>query len=980
VSWTNATSKCRFFGVRCDDGGSGTVTEISLSSMNLSGGISPSVGALHGLARLQLDSNSLSGPVPPELAKCTQLRFLNLSYNSLAGELPDLSALTALQALDVENNAFTGRFPAWVGNLSGLTTLSVGMNSYDPGETPPSIGNLRNLTYLFLAGSSLTGVIPDSIFGLIALETLDMSMNNLAGVIPPAIGNLRNLWKIELYKNNLAGELPPELGELTKLREIDVSQNQISGGIPPAFAALTGFTVIQLYHNNLSGPIPDEWGDLRYLTSFSIYENRFSGEFPANFGRFSPLNSVDISENAFVGPFPRYLCRGNNLQFLLALQNGFSGEFPEEYAACKSLQRFRINKNQFTGDLPEGLWGLPAVTIIDVSDNGFTGAMSPLIGQAQSLNQLWLQNNNLSGAIPPEIGRLGQVQKLYLSNNSFSGSIPSEIGSLSQLTALHLEDNEFSGALPDDIGGCIRLVEIDVSQNALSGPIPASLSLLSSLNSLNLSNNELSGPIPTSLQALKLSSIDFSSNQLTGNVPAGLLVLAGGSQAFARNPGLCVDGRSDLGVCNVDGGHKDGLARKSQLVLVLVLVSATLLLVAGILCVSYRSFKLEELKKRDLEHGDGCGQWKLESFHPLELDADEICAVGEENLIGSGGTGRVYRLELKGRGGRGGGGVVAVKRLWKSNAARVMAVEMAILGKVRHRNIIKLHACLSRGELNFIVYEYMPRGNLHQALRREVKGSGRPELDWPRRCKIALGAAKGIMYLHHDCTPAVIHRDIKSTNILLDEDYEAKIADFGIAKVAEDSSDSEFSCFAGTHGYLAPGESSSSSDTGLAQLFACHVLIGCGVHVRRAGLLAQSEGEDGRVQLRRGAAGAGHRPEPDRPALRRGQGHRVLAVEQARHGEPRRRPGPAGGRAGQGEGRHAQGAQDRRALHRQAAGGPADHEGRGEDAHRRRRGPLQPARTAAVKGLQQQGLLLNFWSRLCLFATDRYASASSLTP
>ena len=150
-----------------------------------------------------------------------------------------------------------------------------------------------------------------------------------------------------------------------------------------------------------------------------------------------------------------------------------------------------------------------------------------------------------------------------------------------------------------------------------------------------------------------------------------------------------------------------------------------------------------------------------------------------------------------------------------------------------------------------------------------------------------------------------------------------------------------------------------------------------GVHVRRAGLLAQSDGEDGRVQLRRGAAGAGHRPEPDRPAVRRGQGHRVLAVQQARLGEPRRRAGPAGGRGGQGEGRHAQGAQDRRALHRQAAGGAADHEGRGEDAHRRRRGALQPAWTAAGKGLQQQELLLNFWSRLCLLPpTD--ASASSL--
>ncbi|RLM57804.1 receptor-like protein kinase HSL1 isoform X3 [Panicum miliaceum] len=800
ASWTNTTSPCHFFGVRCSDA-SATVTEVSLSNMNLSGGISPSVGALHGLTRLELDSNSLSGPVPPELGRCTQLRFLNLSCNVLSGELPDLSSLAALEALDVASNGFTGRFPAWVGNLSALTTLSVGMNSYDQGETPASIGNLKNLTYLYLAASSLTGVMPDSIFGLTALETLDMSMNNLAGAIPAAIGNLRNLWQIELYKNNLTGELPPELGKLTKLREIDVSRNQLSGGIPAAFAALRGFTVIQLYHNNLSGPIPGEWGELRSLTSFSIYENRFSGEFPANFGRFSPLNSVDISENGFTGPFPRFLCHGNNLQYLLALQNGFSGEFPLEYSACKSLQRFRINKNWFTGSLPEGLWGLPAATIIDVSDNGFTGTMSPLIGQAQNLNQLWLQNNNLGGAIPPEIGRLGQVQKLYLSNNSFSGSIPAEIGSLSQLTALHLEDNALTGALPADIGGCVRLVEIDVSRNALTGSVPASLSLLSSLNSLNLSHNQLAGPIPTSLQALKLSSVDFSSNRLTGNVPPGLLVITG-DQAFAGNPGLCVDGRSELGVCNVDGGHKGGLARKSA-VLVPVLISATLLLVAGILFVSYRSFKLEELRRRDLERGD-CGQWKLESFHPLELDADEICGVGEESLIGSGGTGRVYRLELKGRGGS--GGVVAVKRLWKGNAARVMAAEMAILGKVRHRNILKLHACLSRGELHFIVYEYMPRGNLHQALRREAKGSGRPELDWPRRCRIAHGAAKGLMYLHHDCTPAIIHRDIKSTNILLDEDYEAKIADFGIAvaKVAEDSSDSEFSCFAGTYGYLAP--------------------------------------------------------------------------------------------------------------------------------------------------------------------------------
>ncbi|KAF7043711.1 hypothetical protein CFC21_053035 [Triticum aestivum] len=793
-TWTNATSPCQFHGIQCS---AGSVTEISLSSMNLSGTISPSIAALSGLERLDLDTNSLSGAVPSELISCTQLRFLNLSWNTLTGELPDFSALTVLESLDVANNGFSGRFAAWVGDMTGLVYLSIGCNNYDQGEMPPSIGNLKNLTYLYLSNCSLTGGIPDSVFELTLLETLDLSLNNLAGEIPKAIGNLKKVWKIELYKNILTGELPPELGRLAELREIDVSRNQLSGGIPAAFAKLKNLEVIQLYRNNLSGAIPAEWAELRSLKSFSVYENRFAGEFPANFGRFSSLDSVDISENGFVGPFPRHLCNGKSLQFLLALQNGFSGEVPEEYSACQTLQRFRINKNQLTGSIPERLWGLPAVTIIDVSDNGFTGTISPLIGEAQNLNQLWVQNNRLSGTIPAETGRLGQLQKLYLSNNSFSGTIPSQIGNLAQLTALHLEDNALGGALPADIGSCSRLVEIDVSRNELTGPIPASLSLLSSLNSLNLSRNAITGMIPAQLQALKLSSVDFSANRLTGSVPPGLLVIAG-DEVFAGNPGLCVHGWSELGACNTDDHHRDGLARRSLVVLP-VIVSVMVLLVVGILFVSYRSFKLEEQRRRDLERGDGCDQWKLESFHPPELDADEICGVGEENLVGSGGTGRVYRLQLKD-----GGGTVAVKRLWKGDAARVMAAEMSILGTIRHRNVLKLHACLSRGELNFIVYEYMPRGNLYQALRREAKGGGgEPELDWPRRCGVALGAAKGLMYLHHDCTPAVIHRDIKSANILLDEDYEAKIADFGIARVAAGNSE-EFSCFAGTHGYLAP--------------------------------------------------------------------------------------------------------------------------------------------------------------------------------
>jgi serine/threonine protein kinase len=185
----------------------------------------------------------------------------------------------------------------------------------------------------------------------------------------------------------------------------------------------------------------------------------------------------------------------------------------------------------------------------------------------------------------------------------------------------------------------------------------------------------------------------------------------------------------------------------------------------------------------------------------LDIDADEICDLEEDNLIGCGGTGKVYRLDLKKN-----RGAVAVKQLWKGDGLKFLEAEMEILGKIRHRNILKLYASLLKGESSFLVFEYMPNGNLFQALHTRIK-DGQPELDWNQRYKIALGAAKGIAYLHHDCSPPILHRDIKSSNILLDEDNEPKIADFGVAKLAEMSlKGCDNSSFTGTHGYIAPGE------------------------------------------------------------------------------------------------------------------------------------------------------------------------------
>ncbi|XXG39502.1 hypothetical protein AAC387_Pa01g0446 [Persea americana] len=772
-SWKDSESPCNFSGISCDPN-------------------------THQVTGISLANQSLEGNIPSQLANCTSLRVLNLSGNSFIGPLPDFSSFEQLQILDISENYISGDFPSWVGKLSGLTSLSLAENDFNEGGIPESLGNLKNLTLIYMANCNFSGEIPSSIFELSLLETLDFSKNKLSGMFPKAITNLRYLKKIELYSNNLTGKIPPELANLTRLREFDISHNQMTGDLPVEIGNLTELVVFQLYENHFSGEIPKGLGDLQHLVGFSVYRNGFTGEFPQNFGRYSPLNSIDISENQFSGAFPKFLCEGKKLQFLLALDNNFSGEFPDSFSECKTLERFRVSQNRLFGEIADGIWGLPNAKIIDFADNGFNGRISSEIEISISLNQLFLQNNKFSGELPSELGALTQLQKLSASNNSLSGKIPWQIGKMNQLSSLHLEGNSLAGEIPSELSKCTRLVDLDLAGNSLTGNIPESLSLLSSLNSLNLSQNRLFGFIPENLQTLKLSSIDFSKNQLSGSIPSELLMIAG-DQAFLGNKGLCIDqkrqnGRSsEIVICSPKPKHKQMIG--DHLTLVCIILLALTLVLAGLGLVSYKSFKVEESsKENDLERGSRKDpNWKLESFHQTELEAEELNNLEEENLIGSGGTGKVYRLDLKN------GGPVAVKQLWKGNEVKVMMAEMEILGKIRHRNVLKLYACLTRGEANCLVFEFMANGNLSQALRREIKGQ--PELDWNRR-------------------------DVKSTNILLDEDYEAKIADFGIAKIADDPlGGSDSSCFAGTHGYIAPELAYSLKVTEKSDVYSFGVVL-----------------------------------------------------------------------------------------------------------------------------------------------------------
>ncbi|KAF9611192.1 hypothetical protein IFM89_027506 [Coptis chinensis] len=151
--------------------------------------------------------------------------------------------------------------------------------------------------------------------------------------------------------------------------------------------------------------------------------------------------------------------------------------------------------------------------------------------------------------------------------------------------------------------------------------------------------------------------------------------------------------------------------------------------------------------------------------------------------------------------------VVAVKKLWSSGTdvetggKNDLVGEVNLLGRLRHRNIVKLYGYLHKDSNVMILYEYMPNSSLWEALHGKLAGS--LLIDWVSRYNIAVGVAQGLAYLHHDCHPPVIHRDIKSNNILLDQNLDARIADFGLARMIVRKNET-MSMVAGSYGYIAP--------------------------------------------------------------------------------------------------------------------------------------------------------------------------------
>ncbi|GFP94506.1 receptor-like protein kinase haiku2 [Phtheirospermum japonicum] len=807
-SWESNTTACEFPGITCDS--KGFVKEMELSNQNLLGSlpINP-ICQLKSLEKLSLGFNKLHGRVGDDLNNCSSLKYLDLGNNFFSGLFPDISSMNELVYLYANRSGFSGTFP-WssLGNMKNLQVLSLGDNSFDRSPFPREIVNLTNLNWLYLSNCSIDGEIPEEIGNLAELINLELSMNYISGAIPKGITKLNKLWQLELYSNLLTGELPLGMQNLTNLEFFDASTNSLSGNLSE-IRFLNKLKSLQLFENQFSGEVPAELGDFKSLVNLSLYMNKLTGPLPQKLGSWAEFYYIDVSENLLSGPIPPDMCKKGTMTKLLMLENNFTGEIPGSYANCTKLIRFRVNKNGLSGQVPSGIWGLPNAQIIDVGNNDFEGPVTSDIKNAKSLGQLFLANNRLSGELPPEISKASSLVSIDLSNNRFSGEIPYTIGELNQLTSLYLQGNNFSGSIPDSLGSCYSINDINIAQNNLSGLIPASLGSLPTLNFLNLSRNQLSGPIPGSLAVLRLNLLDLSQNRLSGPIPVSLLTAANNG-SFSGNNGLCSENVRSFRPCS----RKSTTPHIRIVLFSLILVCVALIASLAGFCYIRRKGE-RHVGERSLKDDS----WFLKSFHVLTFTEDEILdSIKQENLVGKGGSGNVYRVVV------GNGKELAVKHIWHSDEysgsrkigsstpilarresnnhkAREFEAEAQTLSSIRHINVVKLYCSISSEDSSLLVYEYMPNGSLWDRLHNCKK----LELDWEQRYDIALGAAKGLEYLHHGCDRPVIHRDVKSSNILLDEHLKPRIADFGLAKIVQAHSTKESTqIIAGTHGYIAP--------------------------------------------------------------------------------------------------------------------------------------------------------------------------------
>ncbi|XP_052181506.1 tyrosine-sulfated glycopeptide receptor 1-like isoform X4 [Diospyros lotus] len=821
---------------------------IDLSYNRLSGHLPSSDSLPDAIQSVNLSGNHLTGTVRSSFFQSAwNLTAFNLSNNSFIGQIPDSICANSpsVKILDFSLNDFYGLIPQGFGLCSKLEVLRAGFNNLS-GSLPTDIYDAVALQEISFPGNTLTGPIDDRIINLTNLRIIKIFGNRLNGLIPQHIGKLRMLEELQLHVNNLIGTLPPSLVDCTKLKVLNLRVNYFRGELSFLdFSTLSQLISLDLGDNNFTGGLPVSLFSCKSLTAVRLANNQLQGQIPTAIVQLQSLSFLSLSVNNltnFTGAI-RILMGCKNLSTIVVSKNFFNEAMPDDESIVdsegfKNLQVLGLGGCLFTGQIPTWLAKLQKLEVVDLSCNQFTGSIPGWLGTLPNLFYLDLTSNLLGGGFPKALTQLprlaseqssDQVDKSYLElpvfvrPNNVSYLQYNQLASLPP--AIYLRNNTLGGDIPVEIGQLKFIHVLDLSINRFYGNIPDQISNMTNLEKLDLSGNNLSGGIPASLKSLHfLSSFSVAYNNLQGPIPVGGQFDTFPNTSFAGNPGLCGSVLHQPCSSQPDTTHPSAAPNKSPKKK--IIIGLILGICIGICCtftaLSFWIFSKRRILPRgdpgtidpdtisfnsgvSTEAGKDASAVMIFPNNTEEIKNITIAEVlkatdnfNQANIIGCGGFGLVYKATLAN------GSKLAIKKLSGEMGLmeREFKAEVEALSTAHHKNLVSLQGYCVHDGSRLLIYSYMENGSLDYWLHEKADGAA--QLDWPTRLKIAQGAGYGLAYMHQICEPHIVHRDIKSSNILLDDKFEAHVADFGLSRLILPYHTHVTTELVGTLGYIPP--------------------------------------------------------------------------------------------------------------------------------------------------------------------------------
>ncbi|XP_042430806.1 leucine-rich repeat receptor protein kinase HPCA1-like isoform X1 [Zingiber officinale] len=717
-------------------------------------------------------------------------------------------------------------------NLTELVILDLSSNKGLGGPIPRTIGNLVKLQRLILTGCRFTGSIPPELGMLASLRFLSVGSNRLNGSIPSEIGNLTLLVWFDITRNKISGSLPISDGTnlgldlLTKCQHFHFGRNNLSGSIPAELFHSEMVLKHMLFdHNQFTGSIPPTLGLVTTIKALRLDRNGLSGAVPSNLNNLTILGELQINDNQLSGSLPN-LTGMNALAYVDMSNNSFDqSDIPPWFSTLMNLTTLKLNNLQISGVLPTSLFSIPSLQAVHLRHNLINGTLD--LGSAPSTNLTLVdvrENRIQTMANVPNRGNLN----IQLDGNFYCN----QPGASAQYCNVPPPPNPSSYVTPSP--NCGNLVcpsdQKESPKCSCSYPFEGTL-VFKFIAFSNMYTNftyytllevglikifqQFQLPAIPILQDPRMDEYDYfdidlsifpSNTDRFSQAEVAQLTNLFTNTTFSQPdpygpyyleavpyPTFHEAVSKSNRVPAIVGGVIGGFAAAALIVGLLIFA----------LCQRRKARKAKELSQGFAgvwtTSGSGSDIPQLKGSRLFTFEELKKCTnnFAESSILGSGGYGRVYRGLLDQ------GKLVAVKRAQEGSlqGGQEFKTEIEMLSRVHHRNLVSLVGfCLDQNE-QILVYEYIPNGTLRDSL----SGKSGVYLDWKKRLRVALGAARGLTYLHELANPRIIHRDVKSNNILLDHHLHAKVSDFGLCKpLSDDKKGCVTTQVKGTMGYLDP--------------------------------------------------------------------------------------------------------------------------------------------------------------------------------